>query len=92
MLVSVSVRGWVGKEGSLIFGIFEAAPESPEDLPLSILTRRPHKELCLRNPARSEERTKDVSQSEPEGQSVKDEIPEMTCLEQRSSQSGVESQ
>ena len=49
---------WVA--GRIIFGIFEAVPECLEDLPLSILARRPHKELCPREHARLEEMTKDV--------------------------------
>ena len=48
-----------GQRRDFIPGIFEAASKCPEDLPLSILARRPHKELCPRKPAR----TKDVSQS-----------------------------
>ena len=43
----------------IIFNIFEAAPECL-DIPLSILARRPHKDLCPRKPTRPEERTKDV--------------------------------
>ena len=46
--------------GGIISSIFEAAPECLEDLPLSILARRPHKKLCSREPARPEEGTKDV--------------------------------
>ena len=52
---------WV--TGGIISGIFETAPECLEDLPLSILARRPHKELCPREPARPEASTKDVAQS-----------------------------
>ena len=54
--------------GDIISGIFEATPECPEDLSLSILAGRPHKELCSRKPAKPEERAKDVSQFEVEGQ------------------------
>ena len=63
------VSGWVAKER--ISGIFEAALECP----VSILAQRPHKALCPRKPAKPEERAKDVSQSETEGQSVRGEIP-----------------
>ena len=41
---------WVASE--IIFDIFEAASECREDHPLSILAQRPHKELCLCEPAR----------------------------------------
>ena len=44
-----------GQGGELISCIFEAAPECPEDLSLSILTARPHKELCPQKPERPEE-------------------------------------
>ena len=43
MWVSVCVHGWVAKE-------------CPEDLSLSILVRKPHKELCLRKSMRLEEK------------------------------------
>ena len=43
--------------GGIISGIFEALPECLEDCPLSVLARRPHKELCPCEPARLEERT-----------------------------------
>ena len=51
---------WVS--GGIIYGIFEATLECLDDLPLSILVRRPHKELCRREPTRSEERRWDVGQ------------------------------
>ena len=57
--VGVSVL-WVA--GGIISGIFEAAPECQEDLPLSILTRRPHKDLCPHEPARPEVKRRDVGQ------------------------------
>ena len=60
--VWVSVCLWVA--GRIISSIFEVAPEWLEDLPLSTLTQRPHKELCSQKPARPEDRTKDVGQSE----------------------------
>ena len=56
-----------GHGGDLISSIFEEVPECPEDLSLSILTGRPHKELCLRKPARPEEKD--------EGQSVRARTP-----------------
>ena len=40
----------------LISGIFEVTLECPEDLSLSILVQRPHKELCLQKPARLKEK------------------------------------
>ena len=51
-----------GQGRDLISDIFEAAPECPEDLSLSILAWRSHKELYLGKPVRPEERTKDISQ------------------------------
>ena len=67
--MGLCVCSWMGGQGGdLIFSIFEVAPECPEDLSLSILVWRPHKELCLWKPARPEERVKDVSQSRAEGQ------------------------
>ena len=53
-----------GQEGDLISVIFKAALEYSEDLSLSILVRRPRKELCPRKPARPEEGAKDVSQKQ----------------------------
>ena len=44
------------QRGYLISGIFEAALECPEDLPLSILLQRPHQELGPQKPARPEEK------------------------------------
>ena len=44
---------WVA--GGIILNIFEVAPEFL-DIPLSILARRPQKELYLRKPARPEEK------------------------------------
>ena len=48
----------------IIFCIFEAAWDSLEDLPLSTLVQRPHKELGPGEPAKPEgsKRTKDVGQ------------------------------
>ena len=73
--VGLCVCSWIGGQGGdLISRIFKAPPECPEDLSLSIffslsiLVRRPHKERCLRKPARLEERAKDVSQSGAEKQ------------------------
>ena len=51
MYGSVCVRGWVVKEGIL------SSASDCLDLPLSILVRRP------REPARPEEKTKDVGQT-----------------------------
>ena len=45
-----------GQRGDLISGNFEAAPVCPEDLSLSTLARRLHKELCQRKPAKPEEK------------------------------------
>ena len=57
--MGLSVCSWMGSQGGdLISGIFEAALKCPEDLSLSILVRRPHKELCLQKPARLEEKDK----------------------------------
>ena len=51
-----SVCSWIGgQRGDLITGIFEVALECPEDLPLSILAWRPHRELCPRKIWRLEE-------------------------------------
>ena len=47
-----------GQGGDLISGIFEVALECPEDLSLSVLAQRPHKELCLRKLARPVEKEK----------------------------------
>ena len=45
--MGLCVRSWMGRQvGDLISGIFEAAPECQEDLSLSILARRPYKDLC----------------------------------------------
>ena len=67
--MDLSVCSWMGgQRGDLISGIFEAVPECPEDISLSILARRPHKELCPRKPARPEEK-------DEERQSVKSETP-----------------
>ena len=60
MCWSLCVCGWVAKEGiwDLISSIFEAVLESSEDLSLSILVQRPHKELGPRKPVRLEEKEK----------------------------------
>ena len=47
--------------GRVILYIFEVAPEFL-DIPLSVLARRSHKELCPRKPTRPEEKD-DESQS-----------------------------
>ena len=57
-------------------GIFEAVPECPEDLSLSTLAQRSHKELFPRKPAGQEEKGETPKQSRAEGQSVGREIPE----------------
>ena len=44
---------WVA--GGIISGIFEVAPKYLEDLSLSILAQSPHKELCLREPSKPDE-------------------------------------
>ena len=63
--VWVSVCSWMGSQRKdLTCGIFKAALGYLEDLSLSILARRPHRELCPRKPARPEERTKDVVSQE----------------------------
>ena len=49
--VWVCVCSWMGGQGDLISGIYEAVPESPENLSLSTLARKPHKELCLQKSA-----------------------------------------
>ena len=46
----------MGGQISLILSIFKAASNSLEELPWSILVRRPHKELCLREPMKLEVR------------------------------------
>ena len=60
--VSVYVRGWVAKEG-ILSSAFLTGIRVSRGSPLFIFVRRPYKELCLREPARPEEKTKDVSQS-----------------------------
>ena len=55
--VGLCVCSWMGgQEEDLISSIFEAVLECPEDFPLYILARRPHKELWLRKLARPEEK------------------------------------
>ena len=50
----------MGSQGrDFIFGIFKAVPECPENFSLYTLARRPHRELCPRKPARSEEKDED---------------------------------
>ena len=49
---------WVA--GGIISCIYEVALKCLEDLLLSILAQRPPKELCLHEPVRLEERTKDI--------------------------------
>ena len=48
----------------IIISIFEGATKCLEDLPLSILARTPHKEMCPRESARPEKRTIHVGQLE----------------------------
>ena len=72
---SLCVYSWTSDLEEDFISIFEAAPGCLEDVSLSILARGPHKELCMRKPARPEERAKDVSYSEAEGQLVRDEAP-----------------
>ena len=64
--------------GRILVGIFEAAPECLY-LPFSILARTPHKELCMREPARPKERTWDVDQSGVRLQSRESEIQAQTA-------------
>ena len=54
------VREWVAKEG-IISLVSLTGIRVSKGSPLSTLARRPHKELCLRKPARPEEK-KRVSQ------------------------------
>ena len=69
--VCLCVYSWMGGQKEyLISCIFEAAPEYPEDVSLSILARRAHEEQCTRKLSSPEEKAKDVSQSGAENQSV----------------------
>ena len=66
---------WVAD--GIISGIFEVALESQEDLPLSTLAQRQHKELCPRKPAGLEKKDEgrwSVRSETPE-QRVKDSSP-----------------
>ena len=53
--VSLWVNGWVTKEGILSPASLKRR-RCPEEFSLSILTQRPHKELCPRKSARPEEK------------------------------------
>ena len=61
IFVDHCVCSWMGgQREDLISDIFK---ECPEDLSLSILAWRPHKELCSQKLATLEERIKDINQS-----------------------------
>ena len=72
----VCVYGWVSKEGDLLSGIFEVVPECPEDI-LCVYWHESHaKSSTHKNLLVLKKRTKDVSQSRAEGQSVRSETLE----------------
>ena len=63
--VSLCACSWMGSQrGDLISDIFEVTPEYPEDFSLSILTRRPHKELCPQKSVGPEEGRRTVISQE----------------------------
>ena len=71
--VSLSVRGWVAKE-EILSSAFLIGVRVSTMTPLSILAQRPHKELCMREPARPEESMKDIGQLRVRLQSIESYI------------------